>query len=367
MKTKALAVASLFAAACGGGGSKQGAMSPSPTTTSAPSTASLSAEMTGTNALDVTGPAFAKYDPTGKMLVVLLFDASTDPTPSCDLLDPSKPADLKKGTIVTFQMANVADAKAGSYPLAGLSYVKGDQAKGDMSMGGGAAPAGSKFAISQMDASSLVADVADPKTGKSIASIHATVCKAGSLTPGGASAEGPTQTGTTGAGSYIGPGESGISIAVDADHKQETSGNSVFVKLDPKTKTLAIIIADFSYQPAPTCDHLAIEPEQMGSGLLANLTIKNFPARAKGKFPVTDARYFNFMNGPSQPVGGPVDGVTIDIAQFDDTQFRATVSSAPTAKIQVSAEIGIPACPDGTIDWVSKKSKSAKGTKKKKK
>ncbi len=363
-------LAGLVVISCGGGASK-GASSAA-ATSHAPSHIALASTTPGDDkGFDVTGPAFAQYMPGAKILMVYFFDPATSPTPDCSMIGAAGMQKLKSGTMASLGLTDYPGVKTGKFPVMQSGAVSGDVAKQEMRMGG-SVPDQTTLEITTYDAKTLLAAAKDPQ-GKSVATIDATVCPDDATpprhmpTPEEIQAMVAAQDANPELG--VGPFGSVLVIKAAGSDRSVTQGDRALAKLDPKTKTLNIYVWDEGYQPPPTCDHLAIEPEQMGSGDIAIAVIPNFPARAKGKFPVGGAEFYNFASGPSQIVsgGGAADASTIEIRQFDDNGFLAHITTDPNSKVAVSGLIQATTCPDGPIDLNSKKAKPAKPTKKKKK
>lgn len=360
-------MASLILAACGGGAKNVNAPASAPL---APSHISIEGNKArGDDGYEATGPAFAQYSPSMQALILYVFDAASQPVPDCSLISFNGMQNFKSGGFGSISVTDQAgEKKIGTFPVSGFGYVAGNAAKQEMRTGGGL-PDNSTLAITTYDQKTLEAEAKDA-SGKTLATVHATVCpdnvmpvRAQPTQKQIADLEAAKKADPT---SQLDPGESVLSV--ESQHKSEVvQGDGALVKLDPKTKNLNLYVWDFAYQPPPTCDHLAIEPEQMGSGTLAVANIGNVPARGKGKFSLAIAQTYDFAFGPTQValVGGPTEDSTLDIQQFDDNGFVGRITSGPKASVIVKGLFHATTCPDGPIDLESKKSKPTKKKKNK--
>lgn len=350
-------------AGCGGGAGKSAA---APAASLAPSHVALDPSVTGSDAFELTGPAFAKFDKEHGMLFVLVADAATQPAPSCDFLDPTKPG-VTSGAVAMFQLQSVTDAKPGSYPIGGLMFAKGEPSKGNMSMGGGSAPDGTKLEVSQMDTSTLTAEVPNPKGGAAIASIHATMCAPGSLMP-----QQPHFDPQEAAAMAHEPPMTNVFDMQLADGKaQKTGGEDGLVKLDPKTKVLYLYVWEFGLMPEPTCEEFGNVAKNAQSGKFAVLAVPNVAERNPGKYKLGDGQFFEIDPSTNAVTfgAGHFGDSTIDITDFNDGIFNAKIESSATAKDKVTGKMNAAVCPDGPIVFPTQEKAKGKGKggKKKKK
>ena len=313
-------------------------------------------------AIDLTGPAFARVNAQMDELEIMIADPKNNPPPSCEYfaaLGDGSP--IKSGTVVTLTIMGAAAPKPGDFTITMAAYFKQQPTAADpvgLSMGGG--PLDSRtLKISQADATSLVGVAAGDDGGPPFASIHATMCKpappmAQSTAAGGSMGQG---TAMDSQGLADMPRPNLIDMQLPDGKKQTTGGDTALVKLDPKAKLLAIYVWEFGLTPMPTCETFATAPRDAIVGQFAMVTVPNFPKRKTGKFKVGGGEFFDLEIAPPSLTSdrGTFDATTIEITDFNDGIFNATISSAEKAKAKVSGKLNSAVCPDGPIHFPARK------------
>ena len=342
--------------ACGGGSHKGAASATAGGgATSQVSITTLAADgSAATTKFAISGPAYGVFDSASGGFHVFVVDASGGRALDCDHLKDLAAGSAKARVMDIYFNGNVtAPGKVAAAGAVGVDAT-------------GAAPSvdegnvdGVSLDFKSIDAKSFDADVVST-SGSASGSLHGTICDGSKLrgpsngattvTIGNAERnDEPQTTGLT---------ELAIEVETSPGSRSTTAvAGSSMVKLDPKTKVLAIATwpnpSFFKEDPPaakPSCDVFTDGKKTLGKRGSVTILYATNGKHAPGKYDVYAAQSFAIMPEVTDNMdsGGTV-VASVAVSKFDDKDFTAQFVS--TAKLGDEKEtIGGTPCPNGRVE-----------------